>query len=100
MNESNTKAIRDPKRSKTTVQDRPKRAQKLPIAAQHHLKTAQKPPKTPKEGPRPPQEPSLDGLGAILGPINHKIAIQTLHPKSVENCGVDFGFQKGLSGRT
>ena len=80
-------------------QDRSKRAQ-------DPLKTAQKPPKTLQRGPKSPQErpktpprrpkkPSWKGLEAILGPIDHKIEIQTAQAKSPETFWDDFGSPNG-----
>ena len=34
-------------------------------------------------------------LASILGPTNHKIEIQSVHPKSLETFWVDFGAQNG-----
>ena len=36
---------------------------------------------TPQDGPRTPQEPSWDGLGAILGPSKRKIENKTVQVK-------------------
>ena len=84
-------------------QDRSKRAQ-------DPLETAQKPPKTikrraqelpraaqdpPKTVQEPPQEPSWDGLGAILGPSDHKIEKRSLQVNGRQGLGVDFGSQNG-----
>ena len=66
-------------------QDPPKRAQEPPRAAQDRPKTAQE----------PPQEPSWDGLGAILGPINHKIEKRSLQANGRQGLGVDFGSPNG-----
>ena len=92
----------------------PKTDQESPRAAQDPFKTAQKPPKTVQRGPKSPQErpktpprrpqssprrpkipqePSWDGLGAILRPINHKIEFRTVQDKSRYFCWVDFGAQ-------
>ena len=73
-------------------QERPKTASRSPRTTQDRPRAAQEPPRAAQE---PPQEPSWNGLGAIFGPINHKIEIQTAEGKSLENVGVDFCSQNG-----
>ena len=53
---------------------------------------AQGPPKTTQE---PPQEPSWNGLGAILGPTDYKIENKIDFCQTPFGFGVDFGSQNG-----
>ena len=92
INESNPRTT--PKRSKTTPkalprgpkssprppQDGPKALQDPPKRAQEPPRAAQDPPQTTQE---PPQEPSWEGLGANLGPSDHKIENQSRRYKSM-----------------
>ena len=72
-----------PRRPKST-QEQPKTPSRRPKS---HPKTVQRGPKSPQEppraaqdpsqdDPRPPQERSWNGLGAILGPSNNKIEVK------------------------
>ena len=95
----------DPKRPVDSLmgrQDRPERAQEQPKTPSRRPKSPPRPskegPRDPKSGPRPaqdgprtPQEPSWDGLGAILGPKNRKIEFKSAQEGSGSNSSKLFG---------
>ena len=95
---------RVPKRSPRSLQDGPedlqdrlKTAQEPPRAAQKTPKTVPRGPKSAQERPKTPprrsQDPSWDGLGAILGPSNNKIEIKIKNCQCWRFFRPDFGAQ-------
>ena len=84
-----TKTVpREPKTPSRQLKSFPRLSKEGPRAPQSG-------PRPTQDGPRTPQEPSWDGLGAILGPINNKIENQTVEAKSPQTFWVDFGSPNG-----
>ena len=69
-------------------QDRPKKAHQ----PQERPKT---PPRWLRDDPRPPQKLSWNGLGAILGPTDHKIENQVAPGQVLAGSWADFGSPNG-----
>ena len=83
--------------SKTTIKPPPKTPQGGPKPSQDRPKRAQKPPRAAQDpsqdDPRPPQERSGNGLGAILEPSKNMIENKTVRVQFGQTFWVDFGAQ-------
>ena len=82
-----------------TVPKEPKILSRRAKSPPRPSKRAQEPPRAAQDpsqdDPRPPQERSWNGLGAVLGPLNNKIEIQTAQGQSPQTFWADFGPQNG-----
>ena len=84
-------------RGPKSPQEQPKtpsrRPKSPPRPSQEGPRAPKSGPRPPQDDPRPPQERSWNGLGAILGPTDHKIENKTDFSQTPFGFGVDFGSQ-------